>query len=257
MSSAVHELLSLRGIERGRRAFIIGNGPSVLNEPLHLLKDELSISMNAGVLLAEKFGFMSTYYALSDRRFLLNPFKRSMATSQLPSGTIRFLRSDLRDHDEQDGRHVTHFIRPIARDGFSTDLRFGFFYGSTTALFAIQIAVWLGVAEIVLLGIDLHYPEDRPRFYRENEREEEDLMIGVQIKNLADAARTCENLGISVIGCSEKSLLRPYVDYRPFAQVVQEKDSFFAPFQSSRDACDSRLTPLLGDNDRECLRNIA
>jgi hypothetical protein len=243
MFSTANSLTSLRGSERGRRAFVVGNSPSVRNEPLELLKGELSISMNAGVLLAEEFGFTSKYYALSDRRFLLNSFKRPMATSRLPSGTIRFLRSDVSDVDEQDERHITHYVRPLARDGFSTDLRQGFFHGSTTALLAMQIAVFLGVSEIVMLGVDLHYPEDQPRFYREKEREEEDIMLSVQIKNIADAARTCESLGITVLCCSEKSLLRPYLDYLRFIDAINTKKKVVVPRTSVRSLVSS-LAPL-------------
>jgi len=257
MSSTVHSLASLRGTERGLRAFVVGNSPSVRNEPIGLLKGELSISMNAGILLAEEFGFTSKYYALSDRRFLLNPFKRPMATSRLPSGTIRFLRSDVRDVDEQDERLSTHYVRPLARDGFSTDLRQGFFYGSTTALFAMQIAVWLGVSEIVMLGVDLHYPEDQPRFYREKEREEEDILLSVQIKNLADAARTCEGLGIPVICCSETSLLRPYVDYVPFIDAINKKEELVVPRTSIRSPVTSLPSSLVRKNGQPNLEKSA
>lgn len=229
MFFAGDDLAMLRGIEGGRRAFIVANGPSILTEPLHLLANELSISMNAGVLLSEKFGFTSSYYALSDRRFLLNEFKRPMATTRLPSGTIRFIRGDLADSDQPPKGCPTHYIAPIARDGFSTDLRQGFFYGATTTLFAMQVAVWLGVHEIVLLGVDLHYPEEQPRFYAEPVREEEDLLMSVQLKNLAEGTRRCEALGIRVISCSETSLLRSYVDYRPFAEVIGSPVRHVAP----------------------------
>ena len=245
MCSMLRDLVAVRNSERGRKAFIIGNGPSVQNEPLEMLRGQLSISMNAGVLLAEEYDFFSKYYALSDQRFLLNSFKRPMATKRLPSNTIRFLRSDLQEFDESDGRHVTYYIPPIARDGFSTDLRRGFYYGSTTALFAMQIAVWLGVSEIAMLGVDLHYPEDRPRFYREKHREEEDIMMSVQIRNIADAARTCEAMGINVVSCSERSLLRSYIDYRPFVDVVRGPRRFVNSLGSLRTLLSSRSSQLI------------
>lgn len=241
MSCGTHDLTKLRGSELGRRVFVVGNGPSVLAEPLHLLRDQLSISMNAGILLSEQFGFESKYYALGDRRFLRNPFKRPMAATRLRPGTIRFVRADLKGEDERDSGHVTHYVTPLTRDGFSGDLRRGFHHGSTTVMFAMQIAAWLGVSQIVILGVDLKYPEDKPRFYREDVREEEDLLLSVQIKNLVDATAACERLGISVVSCSANSLLRSYVDYWPLSEIVQESSLSQSKFARLRRGI-SRIT---------------
>jgi hypothetical protein len=108
-----------------------------------------------------------------------------------------------------------------------------------------------------MLGVDLHYPEDQPRFYREKEREEEDILLSVQIKNLADAARTCEGLGIPVICCSETSLLRPYVDYVPFIDAINKKEELVVPRTSIRSPVTSLPSSLVRKNGQPNLEKSA
>jgi hypothetical protein len=206
----------LRRRAQGQRAFILANGPSVLSLPLEHLAGELVIGMNASVLLEEERGFAISYYVLGDRRFLIHPEKRRLATTRLRLETKRLLRADLAPDDDLTLQKRTAYVRPLGRDGFSRNLAAGFYHGCTTALFAMQLASWLGCAEIYLLGVDLLYRPEQPRFYPEGRPQEEDVFTSVQVHNLALAVRECAEIGIRVAGCSEHSLLRPYVPYAPF-----------------------------------------
>jgi hypothetical protein len=207
---------SLRRSAQGQRAFILANGPSVLSLPLENLTDELVIGMNASVLLEEEHGFTVKYYVLGDRRFLTHHEKRTLATTRLRPETKRLLRADLAPDDDAAMKGRTFYIRPLGRDGFSRNLAAGFYHGCTTALFAMQLAAWLGCTEIYLLGVDLLYRPEQPRFYPEGRSQEEDVFTSVQVRNLALATRDCAEIGIRVAGCSDNSLLRPYVPYVPF-----------------------------------------
>jgi hypothetical protein len=188
--------------------------------PLERLAGELIIGMNATTLLEER-GFRQSYYALGDLRFLTHPEKRALATSRLAPETVRVLRSDLAPADEIGLPGSTYLAHPLGRDGFSRNLAAGFYHGCTTALLAIQLAAWLGCREIYLLGVDLLYHPERPRFYEEGEPQEEDVFTSVQVRNLADAGRVCASFGVSLFGCSERSLLRPYLPYIPFESVLE------------------------------------
>jgi hypothetical protein len=204
---------SLKGNENGRRAFILGNGPSIIKEDLAKLKGELIIGMNASTILEKEFGFFQNYYCISDSRFLCHPEKRMWGTSELDKNTIRVLRGDLIDLDDPNLKKSTYYTPHLKRDGFSYNVEVGFYYGCTTTMLAIQLAAHLGCSEIYLLGVDLRYRHESPRFYKESKPQLEDAFTSVQIWNIANAAKILSNSGCRLISCSEKSLLRPYLPY--------------------------------------------
>ncbi|MGE8066727.1 6-hydroxymethylpterin diphosphokinase MptE-like protein [Pseudomonas sp. NPDC089569] len=217
----INSVKSLKNKEAGRRAFILANGPSIAKEDLSILKNELTIGMNASTLLESAHGFHSDYYVLSDTRFITHPEKRQLATTALHPETIRILRSELKAVDHNALANPTYYIPALQRDGFSRNLHAGYFFGCTTTMLAIQLAYYLGVSEIYLLGCDLRYQEESPRFYRETNPQLEDSFTSVQIWNIVNAGEQLEIEGKKLVNCSEISFLRPYIEYVPFEQAVK------------------------------------
>jgi hypothetical protein len=215
---------TLRNRECGRRIFVLANGPSINEEDLRLLKDEVVIGMNASTMLEERFGFESRYYVLSDARFIAAPHKRPWATERLAPTTHRIVRADLRPLDEQALAERTLYVRALARDGFSRNLANGFFYGCTTTMLALQLAWFLGSREVYLLGCDLRYPQERPRFYAEPTPQLEDSFTSVQMSNILNAAMEFEKAGGKLISCSRQSFLRPYLHFQQFSDVISRQE---------------------------------
>lgn len=212
----------LRNQEQGRQAFILGNGPSIIKEDLSRLAGQVTIGMNASTMLERQFGFTQTYYCLSDSRFLQNPEKRGWATSNLNETTLRVVRKDIRGDDDPSLAIRTFYTPHIKRDGFSPDLDMGFFYGCTTTMLAVQLAFHIGCTDIFLLGVDLRYAPESLRFYKEKNPQLEDSFTSVQIWNLANAGRLMAAQGRHLFNCSERSLLRPYLPYIPFSEVIED-----------------------------------
>jgi len=223
--NAFNSISSLKNKERGKRAFILANGPSILAEDLSLLKNELTIGMNASTLLEKQFGFHTNYYVLSDTRFITHPEKGRFATSDLHPNTIRILREELKEFDDRTLPNRSYYVSALQRDGFSKDIRAGFFFGCTTTMLAIQLAYYLGVEEIYLLGCDLKYSVDSPRFYKENSPQLEDSFTSVQIWNIANANQILNQEGKRIVNCSKRSFLRPYLDYKDFDSLFDKKVS--------------------------------
>jgi len=64
-----HPERSLRPLQdafRGRRAFLIGNGPSLNETPVERLRDELTFGVNNIYLHFERMGFQPTFYFAED-----------------------------------------------------------------------------------------------------------------------------------------------------------------------------------------------
>ncbi len=219
MKAFFKRISSIRNGEKGRRAFILANGPSVLEEDLTNLAGEIVIGMNASTILDKKFGFKSKYYVLSDSRFINNNEKRKWGTSELDSDTIRIVRSDLRQYDDPDLEKNTYYVRALSRDGFSSNLDYGFYYGCTTTMLSLQLSYYLGFKDIYLLGCDLRYSEESPRFYKEEKPQLEDSFTSVQIDNIVKSSIFMGNNGVSLYSCSANSFLRPYLSYKNFSDI--------------------------------------
>lgn len=212
-------LKNLKNAEVGKRCFILANGPSVLKEDLSLLKDELVIGMNASTILDKEHGFFSKYYVVSDMRFLSHEDKRKYGTTELNKETIRIFREELKEIDDKSLDKQTCYVKALGKNGFSNNLNVGFYFGSTTTMLAIQLAFYLGCTEIYLLGVDLKYSKDNPRFYEEKNPQLEDSFTSVQIRNIADAVLYCKERGVKLYSCSENSFLRPYVPYIDYKEL--------------------------------------
>lgn len=211
----MRNIKDLKNIEKGKSVYILANGPSVLKENLNLLKDKIVIGMNASTLLESKFDFKTKYYVCSDIRFLTHPEKSHYATSQLDPSTLRILRKELRSVDSYE-KNPTFYIKALERDGFSTDLNVGYYYGCTTTMLAIQLAYYLGAKNIYLLGVDLKYSTSQPRFYKEKSFQIDDSFTSVQIHNIKKAFNFLNENDIKLFNCSEFSYLRPYIGYVDF-----------------------------------------
>lgn len=216
---------TLRNKEHGKRIFILANGPSVASMPLSLLKDEVVIGMNASSILDERHDFVSNYHVISDHRFLSSDEKKEWGTTKLHKNTIRVLRKELRAVDDHTITNRTFYVPALTRDGFSKNLSHGFYYGCTTTMLAIQLAWYLGSREIYLLGCDLRYPDENPRFYEEKEPQLEDSFISVQLMNIVNAAKIFENEQGNVFNCSEKSFLMSYLPYVSFKSLFNTSKS--------------------------------
>lgn len=155
--SSIKRLDALKDIHLGERCFIVGNGPSLKQMDLTLLREEYTFGMNRIYLLFPELGFETTYYlsvnslvieqcaqdilSLSIPRFiswrsrkLINPGEGS----SLPPGLI-FL-------------HTTYTGPKFARDA-----RGRLWEGATVTYVSLQLAFHMGFDEVILIGVDHNF----------------------------------------------------------------------------------------------------
>jgi len=205
---------------RGETAYVIGAGPSVSNLDLSRLRGKLIFTVNGATLLQERYQLAPKYFCTTDARFLQAPDTRELATSRVHYDAVRLIRDVIRPYDDSNLRGRTIFARTIGKNGFSKNFSDGFHFWSTSISLAVQMAWYTGVDRLVLLGVDLNYGAKMPRFYLEKNIQPIDPFVSVQIANIKGAARIFEDAGRRLISCSEESMLRPYVEYQPFGNVV-------------------------------------
>lgn len=155
-----------------RRCFIVATGPSLTLEDLELLRDnnEITISVNGVFQLYSKTDWRPTYYGLIDE-FVYERFKNNginfdfkhIASEQafIDKSLCKVLHENHEDLSNVSFVPVYRFNHYVnyesRRFGFSLNLLRGHFSTWTVTNFAINLAAFMGIKEIYLLGVDCSY----------------------------------------------------------------------------------------------------
>jgi hypothetical protein len=163
------------GLHSGERAFLVGNGPSLDETPLHLLDDEICLAMNKIDILYDETDWRPTYYLQVNE----SPPEETAESTRyhVAEGFQCFIAEDLRDQ-LPDGDAVTYLSRiypdddvyeAVARGEYeqvwSADLSEHVYIHKTSMYVAAQLASYMGFDELYFIGCDL-YPVFKPVPYR-------------------------------------------------------------------------------------------
>lgn len=141
------ELDSLKDAYRGRRCFIIGNGPSLNRMDLSPLRNELTFGLNRIYLLYERLGFPTTFL------ISVNELVVAQCAGEIASAPARkFISWHARRH-LQSASGIT-YLRSVSRPHFSVNPAAGLWEGATVTYVALQLAYHMGFAEVILIGVD-------------------------------------------------------------------------------------------------------
>lgn len=151
-----------KNIHNGQRCFIIGNGPSLKIDDLNKLKNEYTFGCNGIYKIFSLTEWRPTYYCASDMRMfdylsniesareMLNQAKGgiffadssgSKKSNELPAGSIYCKTADSKDIETGE---------PL----FSSDCSKVIYTSGSVTYFMLQLAVYMGFDEIILLGMD-------------------------------------------------------------------------------------------------------
>lgn len=137
-----------RNRHKGRRCFVIGNGPSLARMKTSQLRDEVTIGCN----MIYKHGVIGpslNYYMCGEYRYLQHPILRK---------EIREYSSPIRFFHERHKRYVRTGPRTYFygySDGLSTDMTKGLYVSDGTVLIEmLQLALFLGCDPVYLIGVD-------------------------------------------------------------------------------------------------------
>jgi hypothetical protein len=149
--TSIQRLQAYENRHPGERCFIIGNGPSLNQTDLRLLRNEFTFGMNRIYMLFGELGFTTTYYAsvnslvieqcAADIRALPIPKFLSWRSHPLiePSGDMMFL-------------HTTY-----SGPKFAQDARGRLWEGATVTYVALQLAFYMGFQTAILIGVDHNF----------------------------------------------------------------------------------------------------
>lgn len=156
LSSLTSPLTRFRGIHRGGRIVLVCNGPSLNRTDLAPLKHEVVFGLNKIHLGLERFGFYPRYVAAVNDKVIAQS-----AAALAAMTSVKFV-SSRAAHLMPEGPLVCHLNSTAIRTPFCHDIAVAVREGHTVAFVALQIARYMGAAEVVILGLDHDFPVSGP-----------------------------------------------------------------------------------------------
>lgn len=167
LTSNYQKIALLKDKHKNQRGFVIGNGPSLQIRDLNLLKKEVTFASNRIYLAFEQTDWRPTYYSVEDSLVL----EQNQKQIQNFTDTNKLFPSD-----------ITKYISPIQNTLYFNFQRTQFYpqepsfginalhclyWGSTITYTLLQLACYMGIREIYLLGVDHDY--DVPKKHEKGE----------------------------------------------------------------------------------------
>ncbi len=152
---SIRRLGALKDIHRGKRAFIIGNGPSLRQTDLSKLRDEFTFGMNRIYLLFPELGFHTTYFA-SINDLVIEQFADEILAQPMP----KFLAWRSHRHFNADlpiSQVPTFIYTSYTGPGFAKTVTGRVWEGATVTNVALQLAFHMGFQQVVLIGVDHNF----------------------------------------------------------------------------------------------------
>lgn len=156
------ELAQFHNAFLGERCFIIGNGPSLNNHDLNLLKGEYTFGVNSFFYKTRETGFRPTFYVVEDNSVMKEnlkeikdfyaPFKffPTVYKRLHPKKPNTFFFKMNRGFYEKTSPNYS-----VPR--FSTDATSELFCGQSVTYINLQLAYFMGFKEVYLIGMDFSY----------------------------------------------------------------------------------------------------
>lgn len=147
----VKRLASLHNIHKGKRCFVIGNGPSLKNTDLSRLKDEYTIGMNRIYLAFPELGFTTKYY-ISINDLVVEQCAQDIQNLEIPRFVSWRARRWLKPQD-----NLYFLFTTYTGPKFATDIRGRLWEGATVTNVALQVAYFMGFDQVILIGVDHNF----------------------------------------------------------------------------------------------------
>lgn len=144
---------SLKNQYKGKRVFLIGNGPSLNETPLYFLKNEYTLCFNRFYLLHERLNWYPYFYMVIDPEVL--PDISDEINQNLSKYQYSFFHSVHSNAiNKLDNTLLMHHVIQVPY--FSQNLPL-FGSGGTVAYAGLQALIYMGFSEIYLIGVDQNY----------------------------------------------------------------------------------------------------
>lgn len=156
------KLRDLHNKFKGKRCFIIGNGPSLNKNDLSLLEGEYTFAVNSIYYKTRETGFRPTFFVVEDNMVL----KDNLEEINAYEAPFKIFPSKYQDQIPE--KENTYFFRAnwgyyqksspyYCMPRFSVDATNQVYCGQTVTYANMQLAFFMGFTEVYLIGMDFDY----------------------------------------------------------------------------------------------------
>lgn len=149
------KLRKLKNIHKNKRAFILGNGPSLCVKDLNKIKDEITFAANKIYLAFGETSFRPKYYFVEDLLVYEQNIKEISNIKQ-----IKFFPTvALKNAKVKNGIYYKLVYENYypSFPNISNDISKEVFWGATVIYTMIQFAIYMGIKELYLIGLDFNF----------------------------------------------------------------------------------------------------
>lgn len=133
---------------RGKRCFVIGNGPSLKNTDLSKLKNEYTFGMNRVYLMFPELGFLTSFLVCVND-LVIEQTVDDMQHLDIPRFFSWRSRKWLKPADKLHFLHTTYTGPKFAKNASGR-----LWEGATVTYVCLQLAYYFGFDEVILIGVD-------------------------------------------------------------------------------------------------------
>lgn len=157
------EINSFHRKYQGKRAFLIGNGPSLARTPFDQLQGEYTFAMNRIALLYDKVNWRPSFFVCTTTNIARPEWREDILRTislGIPSFCWNNLNEYIPPHSNVIDINCTHGKEVVSYapdEWWSYDVSQRVCKFGTSLLVALQIAVYMGFNPIYLLGCDLGF----------------------------------------------------------------------------------------------------
>ena len=156
------QLAALKNRFEGRRCFIIGNGPSLKISDLEKLKHEITFAANKIYLAFDQTSWRPSYYVVTDRLVAIQNYKEINRLSGFPklisNWALEKWHTPFKDAIYFRYQGYNTYPGP---PGFADNVIDKVFAGRTVVYACMQLASYMGIKEMYLLGVDFNFTEPK------------------------------------------------------------------------------------------------
>ena len=153
---SIRRLAELKDIHKGKRAFIIGNGPSLKQTDLSKLKNEFTFGLNRIYLIFPELGF-STTYLVSINDLVIEQCAQEMSALEMPKFFAWRSRRHFANLQLSTSSLPTFIYTTYTGPRFARDVRGRVWEGATVTNVALQLAFHMGFQRVILIGVDHNF----------------------------------------------------------------------------------------------------
>lgn len=147
-------------LHKGKRCFVVGNGPSLNQIEMKRLKDEIALGSNRCYLGYESWGFAFTYWGIMDRLQIEEYYQEY--EYNIPKETIKFFPFEYLPLLKFENCSPVNHIYDVYDFPRFSDSCEKIYLGYSVTYMLIQIAAIMGCNPIILVGVDHNYNQ-KPR----------------------------------------------------------------------------------------------